>query len=87
MLIADGLPNECTSSPNTATDWLASVTAAAAATPSVKTYVISMVDSTTTSRFNSVASAGGTVSARFATTAYGVRIALEAIRAELKTCP
>jgi hypothetical protein len=87
VLIADGLPNECTNNSGTATDWLPSVSAAAAGTPPVLTYVISMGDSSTTAAFNSVAASGGTGSARFATTSNGVRIALEQIRAAFKTCP
>ena len=87
VLLADGLPNECTSNPGTATDWLPWVTQAATGTPPVLTYVISMGDSSTTSAFHSVASAGGTGAARLASSSTGVRLALEAIRAEFKTCP
>jgi hypothetical protein len=46
-----------------------------------------MGDSTTVNGFNAVAVAGGTGTARFATTSYGVRQALEGIRAAFKTCP
>jgi len=87
VLIADGLPNECTTNTNTAADWLPAVSAAASGSPPVLTYVIGMGDSTTTAAFNSVASSGGTGSARFGTTANGVRVALEQIRTAFKTCP
>jgi hypothetical protein len=87
VLLADGLPNECTSNPNKATDWLGPASQAATGTPQVLTYVVSLGDASMTPEFNAVAAAGGTGSARVASSAIGVRLALEAIRTEFKTCP
>jgi hypothetical protein len=87
VLIADGLPNECTSSPNTATDWIPSVTSAATGTPKVITYVVNMGGSAPAAGLDQVAMAGGTGNAYSASSAQGVRLALENIRALFKTCP
>jgi hypothetical protein len=87
VLIADGLPNICTSNPDLPTDLVPIAMAYANATPKVKTYVIGVGNLVTQANWNAVATAGGTGTAYLTDSAASVQAALTSIRTVAKNCP
>ncbi len=90
VLIADGLPNECTGFTTTPADYTTTANAYATGSPPIKTYVIGVgntANAQTPAEWNQVASAGGTGTAYIANTAANVATALASIRSAFKTCP
>jgi hypothetical protein len=86
VLIADGMPNECTANMGVATDLVAIASSFAVGVPKVTTYVIGVSADVPQATWDQIAAAGGTGTAHVANSALDVQIALDAIRTSATAC-
>lgn len=86
VLMADGLPNICTSNTDVTTELVAIAQAAAIGNPRVKTYVVGISSDVAPASWNAIAAAGGTGSAFIAQSFVDVRNALSQVRTQVGAC-
>ena len=87
VLIADGLPSECSPNKSEPTDTAKIASTYALGTPSVKTYVIGLGPDVTQAQWNQISTSGGTGTANLALTTAALAASLNTVRTAFDTCP